>query len=395
MYGLLGLPWWGCILALLGMTYITILSVTIYLHRSQAHRAVDLHPAVSHFFRFWIWISTGMVTKEWAAIHRKHHAKVETPDDPHSPQVQGVWKVVLEGAEMYRKERGNKETMERYGHGTPDDWLEHNVYLRFGSMGIAIMLVADLLLFGTIGISIWAMQMMWIPFFAAGVINGIGHAFGYRNFESPDASRNITPIAFLLGGEELHNNHHTFATSAKFSVKWWEFDMGWLVIRVLQMFGLAHPKRVPPELASQPGKLAVDADTLKAVLTNRFQVMARYSKEVIFPVLQAERQRAGEAGSAMLSRMRTLMIRETSLLDAMGKQRLADALKHYRSLHVVYQFRMRLQQIWARGTATQKELIESLQEWCRQAENTGIEALREFVQHLKTYVPQQQSGAVA
>ena len=389
MFGLLQLPWWGYILVLMVLTQITIFSVTLYLHRCQAHRALELHPIVSHFFRFWLWMTTGMVTKEWTAIHRKHHAKVETPDDPHSPQVKGFWTVFLEGAELYRKESRNKETMERYGEGTPDDWVERNVYTKHSAMGISAMLVIDIALFGPLGLTIWALQMAWIPFFAAGVVNGVGHYVGYRNFECQDASRNILPFGIFIGGEELHNNHHTYGTSAKFSVKWWEVDVGWYVIRMLQAVGLAKPKRVPPKARLVEGKSSVDIDTLKAVITNRFQVMANYSKTVMMPVLREERRKAGEASQRMLKRIRTLMIRETSLVKPEKQQHLESVLEKHHSLHVVYQYRLKLQNIWARSTATQKELVEALQEWCRQAEATGIEALREFVKHLKAYVPQQ------
>jgi stearoyl-CoA desaturase (delta-9 desaturase) len=387
LHGLLPLPWWGYIVVAVVFAQITIFGVTVFLHRCQAHRALELHPIVSHFFRFWLWLTTGMVTKEWTAIHRKHHAKVETADDPHSPQVQGIAKVMWQGAELYRKEARNKQTLERYGEGTPDDWIERNLYTRHSALGIGLMLITNVVLFGPIGLTIWAVQMAWIPFFAAGVVNGVAHYWGYRNFECPDASRNIIPIAFFIGGEELHNNHHTYATSAKFSVKWWELDIGWLLIRLLQVFGLAKPKRVPPKPAFAPGKLTADLDTLKAVLTNRFQVMARYSKKVILPVLSEERKRAGDAGRALLHRVRTLLIRETSLVDQSGQQRLAKVLEHHSSLGVVYQFRLKLQNIWAKSAATPAELLESLQEWCRQAEATGINALRDFAKHLKAYTP--------
>ncbi|EKD72214.1 MAG: hypothetical protein ACD_45C00736G0003 [uncultured bacterium] len=386
MHGFLELPWWGYIVVTLVLTQITILSVTLFLHRAQAHRAVDLHPIASHFFRFWLWLTTGMVTKEWTAIHRKHHAKVETEDDPHSPQIQGIWKVLFEGTELYRKESRDQTTLERYGEGTPDDWMERHFY-RHSKYGITLMFLLDVFLFGAIGITIWAFQMIWIPFFAAGVVNGLGHYVGYRNFECQDASRNLVPLGVFLGGEELHNNHHTYATSAKFSVKWWEIDTGWWTIRSLQVFGLAKPKRTPPKAVLLPGKKTVDIDTLKAILTNRFQVMAQYSKNVILPVLREERRRAGEAGSAMLRRVRTLLIRETSLVDSSGQQYLAKALNRYRSLDIVYQYRLKLQNIWAKSTATQNELVEALQEWCRQAEATGISVLREFVKQLKAYVP--------
>ena len=386
MHGFLNLHGWGYILATLFLTQITLVSVTIFLHRCQSHRALDLHPVAAHFFRFWLWLTTGMMTKDWVAIHRKHHAKVETNEDPHSPQVQGLWKVLFEGTELYRKESRNQTTLERYGEGTPDDWMERHVYY-YSKYGIVLMLLVDLFLFGTIGLTIWAIQMMWIPFFAAGVVNGLGHYVGYRNFECPDASRNLIPMGFFVGGEELHNNHHTYATSAKFSVKWWEIDTGWLVIRVLQFFGLAKPKRIPPKVVLLPGKKTVDIDTLKAILTNRFQVMAQYSKNVILPVLREERRRAGEAGSLMLRRMRTLLIREASLVDQSNQQQLASVLKRYHSLEVVYQYRLKLQNIWVKSTATQHELVEALQEWCRQAEATGIKVLREFVNQLKAYMP--------
>jgi stearoyl-CoA desaturase (delta-9 desaturase) len=392
MQGLLSLPWWGYIVVALILTQITIFSVTIFLHRCQAHRALDLHPIVSHFFRFWLWLTTGMVTKEWTAIHRKHHAKVETEDDPHSPQVKGIWKVLLEGTELYRKESRNKTTLERYGHGTPDDWIERHIYTAHSAMGIVIMLILNLVLFGPIGLTIWALQMVWIPFWAAGIVNGVGHYTGYRNFECQDASRNLFPIGFFIGGEELHNNHHTYATSAKFSVKWWEVDMGWCLIRLLQCMGLARPKRVPPKALLAHDKKVVDIDTLKAILAYRFQVMARYSKDVILPVLHEESCRAGRAGALMLRHVRKLVVREQSLVDPTGKKKLEKALQEYRALNVVYQFRFKLQNIWAKSTASQHELVEALQEWCHQAEATGIKVLREFVSQLKRYVPQHRAG---
>src|SRR5579862_9610583 len=275
MFGLIQLPWWGYIVVLMVFTQFTILGVTLFLHRCQAHRALTLHPIVSHFFRFWLWLTTGMETKKWTAIHRKHHARVETDEDPHSPVALGIKKVFFQGAELYRKEAKNNETMERFGEGTPNDWLERRIYVPYSAFGIFIMLGLDLVLFGPIGLTIWALQMMWIPLFAAGVVNGIGHYWGYRNFECKDASRNIVPLGIFIGGEELHNNHHAYATSAKFSAKWWEWDTGWFVIRLLQLFGLASPKRVLPTPKMQPNKTQIDSDTLSAVITYRLQVMAR------------------------------------------------------------------------------------------------------------------------
>lgn len=389
MYGILALPWWGYIIVLIVFTQLTIYSVTIYLHRCQAHRALELHPVASHFFRFWLWLTTGMVTKEWAAIHRKHHARVETDEDPHSPVAKGIKTVFFMGAELYKAESLNQETLERFGQGTPDDWIERKVYAPYSWLGIMIMLAADLLLFGTIGITIWALQMMWIPLFAAGVINGIGHYWGYRNYECKDASRNIVPIAFFLGGEELHNNHHAFATSAKFSAKWWEVDTGWYVIRALQLFGLAKAKRVVPKPRIQLDKTSMDADTIKALITYRFQVMSRYTREVIAPMFREEKKRSEKSSRALLRRAYRLLTRDTTLMPVEQKNRLATVLDNFQSLRLVYQFRIKLQEIWSRSTASQKELLDALREWCRQAEATGNEALLRFANSLKTYVPQE------
>lgn len=389
LFGLWPLPWWGYLVVLMVYTQITILAVTVYLHRCQAHRAVELHPIISHFFRLWLWLTTGMVTKQWTAIHRKHHAKVETNDDPHSPVTKGITTVFWEGAELYRKEAKNQETLQRYGEGTPDDWIERYVYTRHSTWGITTMLITNLVLFGPLGLTIWALQMAWIPFFAAGVVNGIGHYWGYRNFEVKDASRNIIPIGFFIGGEELHNNHHAFATSAKFSAKWWEFDAGWFVIRTLQLFGLAKPKRVVPKPKLVATKTDVDTDTLKALISYRFQVLARYTREVVLPMLREERKRAGKTGSLLLRRARTVLVSDTSIMGASQKKRLATVLENFHSIRIVYQFRLKLQEIWGRSTASQKELLEALQEWCKQAEATKIESLLVFVRHLKTYVPRE------
>jgi len=388
MFGLFPMPWWGYVIVLFALTQTTILSVTIYLHRCQAHRALALHPIVSHFFRFWLWLTTAIVTKEWAAIHRKHHARVETAEDPHSPQAKGIRKVFFQGAELYRKESFNKDTIERFGEGTPDDWVERNVYSKHSNLGITLMFIINVVCFGPIGLTIWALQMAWMPLFAAGVVNGIGHYWGYRNFECKDASRNILPIGFFLGGEELHNNHHAFATSAKFSTKWWEMDFGWGVIKSLQTFGLATPKRIVPVPKTLPSKTSIDTDTLKALITYRLQVMARYTRDVVLAELHQEKKRAGKDRLLLLNKAKSVLIRDTSILKAQHQARLATVLENFQSLQVVYQFRMKLQDIWNRSTASQKELLDALQEWCQQAEATGIVALNRFAMHLKTYVPQ-------
>src|SRR5690349_15162697 len=260
--GLVSLPWWGYVIVTLALTHVTIAAVTIYLHRCQAHRGLDLHPAVSHFFRFWLWLTTGMITKEWIAIHRKHHAKVETADDPHSPQTRGINTVLLRGAELYREESHNLETLAKYGHGAPNDWIERHLYTPHTWKGVGLMLIIDLVLFGPIGATIWAVQMLWIPVTAAGIINGIGHYWGYRNFACADASTNIVPWGIIIGGEELHNNHHAYGTTAKLSSQWYEFDIGWLYIQTLVFFRLATVRKVAPQIRFDRSKAVADLATL-------------------------------------------------------------------------------------------------------------------------------------
>ncbi|NIM27364.1 MAG: acyl-CoA desaturase [Gammaproteobacteria bacterium] len=383
--GLLELPVWGYIAVTLVATHITIAAVTIYLHRAMAHRALDLHPLVAHFFRMWLWLTTGQVTRQWIAVHRKHHAKVETEEDPHSPQVYGIRKLLLEGAELYRIGVRDKETLERYGHGAPDDWLERHVYTPHSDKGYFLTLALNVILFGPIGLTIWAVQMLWIPVTAAGVINGVGHWWGYRNFETADASTNIVPFGIVIGGEELHNNHHAFASSAKLSSKWWEFDIGWLYIRTLETLGLARVKKVAPEPIIVPGKVLADLDSVKGVIGNRLQVMSQYAKIVLTRVYHEELERADHAKRSLLRRVKTLLVREESRLSLEARDRLDAALSHSHALQTVYQYKMRLQAIWQERTASHERLLQSLQEWCRGAEASGIRALQEFARTLPTY----------
>ncbi len=388
VFGYLNLSFWGYIIAGLILTQITIAGVTLYLHRYQTHRALTLHPIVSHFFRLWLWLTTGMVTADWVAIHRKHHATTDVEGDPHSPVVLGIKKVFWEGAELYRSARKDREMVAKYSHGTPTDWIERNIYSRHSTKGIIILFFLDLFFFGVPGITMWAIQMLWIPLHAAGVINGIGHYWGYRNYECRDAATNIIPWGFWIGGEELHNNHHTFASSAKFSVKWWEFDMGWMYIRILSFLGLAKVKKLPPKLALDEGKLAVDLDTVKAVIGNRFQVMSNYYKGVIRPILQQEKSTIDSKETKKLfSRAGSLLRREDSLLTSKAKIRLYTLLETREQLRVVYAYKQSLQNVWMKTAASQKELIDALQQWCRQAEESGLEVLRQFAQQLKGYVP--------
>jgi stearoyl-CoA desaturase (delta-9 desaturase) len=383
--GLLDLSVWGVILITLLLTHITIISVTVFLHRAQAHRALELHPAVSHFFRFWLWLTTGMVTKEWVAIHRKHHAKCETPDDPHSPQVLGIRKVMLNGAELYRKESLNQETLERYGHNTPDDWLERKLYTPYHILGVSVLLILDVVLFGALGLTVWAVQMLWIPFWAAGVINGIGHYWGYRNYETQDASANIVPWGIFIGGEELHNNHHAFPSSAKLSNKWWELDWGWFQICWLQSLGLARVKKIAPTPQRVPNKQVVDLDTLRAVVLNRLHVMADFGRHVLIPVLREEVRKADVSRRHFLKRARAVLLREDTLLAPQDRDCLQSVLKANQSLRTVYEFRSRLQAIWGRTTVSHEKLLAALQEWCMEAEASGIKYLQDFAHSLRSY----------
>jgi stearoyl-CoA desaturase (delta-9 desaturase) len=386
--GLIDLPWWGYVVVTLALTQITIACVTIFLHRHQAHRALDLHPIPSHFFRFWLWLATGVVTKEWASIHRKHHAKCETEEDPHSPIILGIKKVLLEGYELYRKEAGNKETMERYGHGTSDDWLERNLYSKHSTLGISLMLIIDVLLFGPIGLTIWAVQMAWIPVNAAGIINGAGHYWGYRNFQCADASTNIVPLGLFIGGEELHNNHHAYASSAKLSSKWYEFDIGWGYIRILQMLGLAQVKKLAPQLRMNPAKTVCDMETLQAVIANRYEVTAKYAKS-LKKTYSAEIARlklqASDKFDMDVARARQWLHLDENILTQQQKTKLAELMAASPTLAKAYALRQELAAIWQRSTASKEQLVKQLEDWCHRAESSGIAALQEFSQRLRCY----------
>jgi stearoyl-CoA desaturase (delta-9 desaturase) len=381
-HGYLDWAWWQIVLFTLAVTHITIASVTIFLHRCQAHRALDLHPIAAHFFRFWLWLTTGMVTKEWAAVHRKHHAKCETIDDPHSPQVLGINTVLCRGAELYKSETKNPETLQKFGHGTPDDWLERNIYSKFSWQGVALMMIVDLFLFGAIGATVWAVQMLWIPITAAGVINGIGHFWGYRNFNNEDASRNIVPWGILIGGEELHNNHHTYATSAKLSNKWYEFDIGWLYIQMMSAVGLATVKKVPPKPVLSEVRPA-DQDTLEAIIANRYEVMARYSKS-LKKFFVSEVQHMQELASH-LNDARTWLCKDEAQLTNAEKHKLEELIQQNAQLRKMIEMRRDLQALWSRSNATGEQLLSQLRTWCQQAEESGVSSLRDFSIRLRRY----------
>ena len=373
------LHWWQVLLLTLALTHVTMVSVTVFLHRHQAHRALDLHPIASHFFRFWLWLTTGQITKEWASIHRKHHAKCEQAEDPHSPHVHGIKTVLLQGYELYRAEARNKETLARFGHGTPNDWLERNVYTRHSGLGIGLMLVIDLALFGALGLTVWAIQMVWTPVMAAGVINGAAHYWGYRNFEAPDASTNISPWGIVIAGEELHNNHHTYPTSAKLSVKPYEFDIGWMYISILQSMGLAKVKKTPPKAAYGDIRPVADEKTLEALIANRYELMAGYAKGMRAAArAELEAMKARRADSAVIKAAKRWMHRDAdkvpaSMVGALSRARAASPM-----LDKMVTMREELRQMWLNTSVSREQLAKDLHAWCQRAEASGIAALQEF-----------------
>ena len=386
--GVVDLPWWGYVVVALVLTHITIVAVTVFLHRHQAHHALDLHPAASHFFRLWLWLTTGMKTREWAAIHRKHHAKCETSGDPHSPQVLGVNRVLWGGVFLYVKESRNRETIERYGHGTPEDWLERNIYSRFVLLGLTLMGLADVILFGMVpGTLILLAQLVWIPFWAAGVINGIGHFWGYRNWSTPDASTNILPWGILIGGEELHNNHHAFVLSAKLSNKWYEFDIGWMYIRMLEALGLATVKRVAPIPRFAAPKPVVDLQTLQAVIANRYDVLAKYASSLkrTYAEEVAKLRRLAPQDARLLQNLKRWLHRDETTLGEPERKEVEKALSKSRALQTAYSMRCELATLWGRSTDSRERLVRQLQDWCRRAETSGIGPLVEFSQRLRCY----------
>ena len=387
LHGLLNLPVWGYILVAACMIHLTIVSVTLYLHRTATHRGLDLHGAVSHPMRLWLWLTTGMLTKEWVAVHRKHHAMCETAEDPHSPKFKGLSKVVLEGAELYRIEARNPETLEKYGRGTPADWVERRVYTRHSKLGVALMLTTNLLLFGIPGLSIWAIQMIAIPFLAAGVVNGLGHHTGYRNFECKDAATNVVPWGVLLSGEELHNNHHAFPSSAKFALRPWELDLGWWYISALTWLGLARVRRVAPTPV-MADKAQVNLDTVRAVLLNRLHVLRHYGREVIIPAFKREKRDACAWRNRLLAGTRRLLVRDRNLLNAREERRLRLALARSRALETVYEFRLKLEKLWDNSAQSNDKLVQHFKEWCAQAEASGDASLKKFAERLRNYTLQ-------
>jgi len=386
--GVFDLPWWGVAAVALALTHITIVAVTVFLHRHQAHHALDLHPAVSHFFRFWLWLTTGMVTREWAAVHRKHHAKCETPEDPHSPQVLGLNRVLWGGVFLYVREAHKPETLERYGHGTPDDWLERHLYSQYQILGLTLMGSIDIILFGVVpGALVLVTQIVWIPFWAAGVINGIGHYWGYRHWPTPDASTNISPLGILIGGEELHNNHHAYPTSAKLSIKWYEFDIGWLYIRTLEALGLAKLKHVAPTPHFSEPRAAVDPQMLQAVIACRYDVLARYAKSLkrAYADEMNKLREVAPQDARILRNLKRWLNQDEKMVPESERRKLAEVLPKSRVLMTMVNMRRDLAAVWGRSAATREQLVRQLQDWCQRAEASGIRPLAEFSERLRRY----------
>ncbi len=386
IHGLIDLPWWGYVGVTLVLTHLSIISITLYLHRAQAHRALDLSPAASHFFRFWLWLTTSAVTREWVSVHRKHHARCETPEDPHSPVIYGIRKVLLEGAELYRAEAAKPYTLERFGHGTPDDWIERHVYTGRRNLGILFMLVIDLVCFGALGLTLWAVQMLWMPLFAAGIINGAGHYWGYRNFACDDASTNILPWGILIGGEELHNNHHAYGSSAKLSNRWYEFDIGWGYIRVLEILGLARVKKIAPKVRWGEIKHFCDDDLLHSVVTHRYDVLTRYARGMKRTYSEEfDRLGAYLPEGISLKQVRAWFGRNLADLKIDERRHLQTLLAQSPRLETLYRMRQELVALWSRSTASSETLVRQLQDWCQRAEGSGIEALSQFSFRLRRY----------
>jgi len=384
--GVLGLGGWAMLAVLLVFTQLTIFSVTLYLHRSQAHRGVDFHPAVAHVFRFWLWLTTSMITREWVAIHRKHHAKVETEDDPHSPVTRGIGKVFWHGVELYREARGMRADIDQYGRGTPDDAIERHLYTPRATLGPVLLLVINSVLFGLPGVALWAIQMAWIPFWAAGVVNGLGHWWGYRNYESADTSTNLTPWAFWIGGEELHNNHHAFPSSARFAMRRWEFDIGWSAIRLLQALRLAKVLRVAPAMDVRPNIAVPDAETLKALLSHRFQAMTDYQRNVFMPALREEATQAGAKLRRLLPRrLRRGLVNDGRWLQPDSRAQLSEWVAQRPRIRTLVEYRVRLAALLEARGHDAAERLRHLQAWCHEAEESGIAALQAYAARLKGY----------
>ena len=382
-YGLVELPLWGYFLVTLLTIETMFLGVTLYLHRDQSHGGLILHPVLRHLFRFWLWFSSGAITKEWVAVHRCHHAHSDQAGDPHSPALFGLRRVVFEGYELYAVAAHDPEVLKNYGRGTPDDWVERHVYSAYPFLGIVLFVVAHLILFGVPGIVMLAAHLVAQPFFAGGVINGLGHAVGYRSYEMPSTATNLLPWGLLLGGEELHNNHHAFPRSARFAVQRWEVDIGWLFIRLFSALGLARVRWVAPRPHLERRRHELDADTVHALFTNRLHVLRAYARRVVLPVCRELARR--EPRGSLPAVNSKLLIRHPALLAEEARRKLRELLEKYEVLRRVVEYREGLQQLWNDTAANQARGLAQLRDWCHRAEASGIAALREFARGLPAY----------
>jgi stearoyl-CoA desaturase (delta-9 desaturase) len=360
-----------------------LLGVTLYLHRDQAHGGLRLHPAMRHFFRFWLWFSSGTVTKEWVAVHRRHHVFADQPGDPHSPVVFGLKRVLAEGYELYAAATCDSDTLSHFGRGTPDDWLERNLYSRFSRLGIVIFILIQLILFGVPAITMLGVQMIAQPLLAAGIINGLGHRLGYRSFEVPNAATNILPWGLVIAGEELHNNHHAFPSSPRFSIQWWEFDMGWLCICILRGLGLASVSHLAPIPSRVRHRATIDSATARALFTNRLHVLRDYRRQVLNPILRDLLRRRDP--SVLTRQGSKLVTRHPKLLTDTGRHQLDELLERNGVLRTVIEFRDRLQSIWDETSAGHANALTRWMVLCEQARRSNIRALREFAMHLHEY----------
>lgn len=396
-FGLLGISIWQAITITIITTHVTIASVTIFLHRHQAHRSLDLHPALSHFFRFWLWLTTGINTKEWVSVHRKHHIKCETDEDPHSPLIYGLKTLIFRGAALYRQETAKKETLIQYGQGTPDDWMERNVYSRLSStIGILSLLTFEITAFGTVGLAMWLIQMAWIPFWAAGIINGVGHVLGYRTFSSKDTSTNMLPWGIVIGGEELHNNHHAFPRSAKLSFKPWEFDIGWLYIKMFSYLGLAKVNSISPDCEESSKPFILNGSNILASLSVKMRILKQYEKIVLSKALKQEIVKVITSSSQPTPKVKvrerfdqlmSIFTRDKSLLSSSENEMLHNFIKQSDAMRILYEMRDRFSEIWQGIGISVQERVAKIKAWCKEAEAYQNKHLNLFIRYLQRKMP--------
>ena len=383
--GLIDFTWVGYVLYTLVVTHISIVAITLYLHRGVCHSAIEIKPLLAHFFRFWLWLTTSMRTADWVAVHRKHHAKCETIDDPHSPAYYGIETVLLRGADLYHEEKNNPETLEKYSQNCPTDWVEEKIYTGMNNIGILLLFILNIILFGVVGIIIWAIQMAWTPIFAAGGINGAGHYWGYRNYDTSDDSTNMIPLGIVIGGEELHNNHHAFPTAAKFSLKPWEFDLGWMYIKLFSLLGQIKVKRLAPiTIINEPSK-SLDHETGYALLKSKLTVITNYSKIVLKPLMKHEHKKANGELKRLLNRSKCTLVREPHRITNQENNTLDIIFDKCASLKIAYDLRNKLFDILHSRNLKHDKFIDSINQWCEEARSVGIESLVDFSIWLRGY----------